>query len=66
MTEARLVSAWDQTAMIYGIIHNVNCTKQTDIIRDFRVLNPYRPKQPKIRVPLKEMRAAWERRQLNG
>lgn len=62
MTEARQVAAWDQTAMIVAKLHNSFCTKAEQMIRNPGSLNPYRPKAPKMRVPLKDIRAAMEAR----
>lgn len=49
MAEARLQSEWDRTASLLAKIHNVNCSKTSDMIRDPAALNPLRaPKVPKM------------------
>lgn len=63
MSEARLESEWDRTALIAATIHNVNCAKRSSLIHDPSVLNPMRNKArgQQQTISLKELRKTTER-----
>jgi hypothetical protein len=47
MAEGKMTSAWDHTAAILAKLHNVNCTKPNQMIKNPTTLNPMRVKQKK-------------------
>lgn len=51
MAEANLMHAWDHTARLHAVIHNANCSKAGDKIRDPSTLNPVRMALSKRRQP---------------
>jgi hypothetical protein len=56
MCEARLTTEWDRTASLMAIVHNSQCTKSSQQIRDPGTLNPLRARARKAKIPLATLR----------
>jgi hypothetical protein len=58
MATARQRSEWDRAAALVAKLHNVNCSKRSDMIRDASALNPFRKRGDRLRVSVAELREA--------
>ncbi len=56
---------WDQTAALIAKLHNVNCTKESSLIRDPKALNPFSARPAKPKVSLSELAALLGNTELN-
>jgi hypothetical protein len=67
MATARRVDEWDRAASIVAKLHNVNCTKERDMVRDLSTLNPYRARtRRRSTMTAKEKMAMFKTIALNG
>ena len=56
MCEERLKSEWDRTVAIVSKVHNANCTKPSDLIRDPNSIHPLRHSVKRPKLSVKEAR----------